>query len=405
MSFFGVPLRNGLPIGLGSGAGFGVPAFDPQQLFSNGEQGAWYDPSDFSTLFQDDAGVTPVTAVAQPVRLILDKSRGVSLGSQLMPNGGPFVNTTGWSGAASATVSAVSGNLRITRGATAGAQSATAQYTGAVIGAWYALTVNIVANPSNVNITVQSYGNTILANSATSSATGIRTIYYKADRTNPFVILRIETGAQNNYVDFSLVSVRASLGNHALAPSASSSPTLQQDSGGFLHLLFDGSNDCMSSNTIDFTGTNKITAWAGLTKLSDAARAMVAELGNNVTASIRIEAPIGASTTFGFSSGGTFNQQASVSGIAAPATRVLTGIGDISNDISTLLLNNVSVATNNFDQGTGNYSNNPLFIGARNNSTLWFNGRLYGLIVRGAQSTTSEISDAGLWMNGKTGAY
>ncbi len=47
-------------------------------LFANGEQGAWYDPSDFSTMSQDTAGVTPVTATGQPVGRILDKSgRGV----------------------------------------------------------------------------------------------------------------------------------------------------------------------------------------------------------------------------------------------------------------------------------------------------------------------------------------
>lgn len=43
-------------------------------LFAAGEQGAWYDPSDFSTLFQDSAGTTPVTAVQQPVGLMRDKS-------------------------------------------------------------------------------------------------------------------------------------------------------------------------------------------------------------------------------------------------------------------------------------------------------------------------------------------
>jgi hypothetical protein len=43
-------------------------------LFSAGEQGGWYDPSDFSTLFQDSAGTTPVTAAGQPVGRMLDKS-------------------------------------------------------------------------------------------------------------------------------------------------------------------------------------------------------------------------------------------------------------------------------------------------------------------------------------------
>ena len=49
-------------------------AFSPLSLFSAGEQGAWYDPSDLSTLFQDAAGTAPVTAVEQPVGRMLDKS-------------------------------------------------------------------------------------------------------------------------------------------------------------------------------------------------------------------------------------------------------------------------------------------------------------------------------------------
>lgn len=36
--------------------------------------GAWFDPSDMSTLYQDAAGTTPVTVVEQPVGKMLDKS-------------------------------------------------------------------------------------------------------------------------------------------------------------------------------------------------------------------------------------------------------------------------------------------------------------------------------------------
>lgn len=43
-------------------------------MFAAGEQGAWYDPSDFSTMFQDSAGTIAVTAVGQPVGMIKDKS-------------------------------------------------------------------------------------------------------------------------------------------------------------------------------------------------------------------------------------------------------------------------------------------------------------------------------------------
>lgn len=49
-------------------------AFSLESLFSSGEQGGCYDPSDLSTLFQDSAGATPVTATGQSVRLMRDKS-------------------------------------------------------------------------------------------------------------------------------------------------------------------------------------------------------------------------------------------------------------------------------------------------------------------------------------------
>lgn len=45
-----------------------------EALFANSEVGAWYDPSDLTTMFQDRAGTTPVTADGQTVGKILDKS-------------------------------------------------------------------------------------------------------------------------------------------------------------------------------------------------------------------------------------------------------------------------------------------------------------------------------------------
>jgi len=59
-----------------------TPRFSPRRLFRSGEAGVWFDPSDLSTLFQDAAGTTPVTAAGQPVGLILDKSGNASNASQ-----------------------------------------------------------------------------------------------------------------------------------------------------------------------------------------------------------------------------------------------------------------------------------------------------------------------------------
>jgi len=49
-------------------------SFSPLSLFAASEPGFWYDPSDLSTLFQDTAGTTPVTAAGQSVARINDKS-------------------------------------------------------------------------------------------------------------------------------------------------------------------------------------------------------------------------------------------------------------------------------------------------------------------------------------------
>ena len=42
-------------------SGGGAVPFSIADLFASSEQGAWYGPSDLSTLFQDSAGTTPVT--------------------------------------------------------------------------------------------------------------------------------------------------------------------------------------------------------------------------------------------------------------------------------------------------------------------------------------------------------
>lgn len=51
-----------------------LPPFSITSLWAAGEPGAWYDPSDLASQFQDAAGTIPVTAVEQPAGKILDKS-------------------------------------------------------------------------------------------------------------------------------------------------------------------------------------------------------------------------------------------------------------------------------------------------------------------------------------------
>lgn len=77
------------------------PSFNLEilKLFANGEQGFWYDPNDMGTMFQDAAGTVPVTSAGQAVGLVLDKSKGLVLGIELLTNGDFSSGFSDWSNA------------------------------------------------------------------------------------------------------------------------------------------------------------------------------------------------------------------------------------------------------------------------------------------------------------------
>jgi hypothetical protein len=252
--------------------------FNPSRLFVAGEQGVWYDPSDFTTMFQDAAGTTPA-ALDQPVGLLRDKS------------------------------------------------------------------------------------------------------------------------GRNN---------------HASQTTLAARPVLKQDANGMYYLLFDGIDDCLFTGSINFSATNKVTAWSGVRKLLDA-RGTLFELGTGSSVgSFAIEAPDAAAAArytmrlIGDVGAGTV---ATPSSYAAPITNVITPIYDLAAATN---LTKMDMRVNGVDQamvnvsgtvGAGNFGNYPLYIGRRNNNSLQWSGRLYSLIIRGAQSTASQIVSAEAWVNGKTKAY
>lgn len=182
-------------------------------------------------------------------------------------------------------------------------------------------------------------------------------------------------------------------GNHVTFANV----TLEQDSAGKKYLSANGTSSA-GQVTIDFSGTDEITAFAGVHKASDAARAMIFELGNGVLNSFRLEGPFtnGVGHYVFVSAGGSAATATALA--AAPVTTVLTGIGDISGDVATIRANGAVAQASVADQGAGNYRNDVFNIFARNAGSLFFSGRLYGLIVRGAASTAGQIADAERYM-------
>ncbi|MCZ4343146.1 hypothetical protein O4H52_16125 [Sphingomonadaceae bacterium G21617-S1] len=266
---------------LGLGAGCGLPSggngFHPASLFANGEQGAWYDPSDLSTMFQDPAGTIPAV-VDGAIGLIRDKSGH---------------------------------------------------------------------------------------------------------------------------------------GNHASQSTAASKPTLRQ-SGGLYYLEFDGVDDFLSTNAIDFSSTNKATVWLGLRKIIDTTACIVELTANgDVNDGGFYIVPVSVGQVYKISVGGnsgTKNQR-SYGPYTAPITQILSasfnsGSGDSVSALS-FRSNGVTVGGTNSSSSSdsGSLANAAIYLGRRGGVSLPFNGRIYGMIIRGGASDIVAIGSAEIWMNGKTSAY
>lgn len=69
--------------------------WSPLDLFKDGKQGVWYDPSDKSTLFQDAEGTIPVTKDGDPVALMRDKSGNDNHATQAVSAARPIYKTDG----------------------------------------------------------------------------------------------------------------------------------------------------------------------------------------------------------------------------------------------------------------------------------------------------------------------
>ena len=184
------------------------------------------------------------------------------------------------------------------------------------------------------------------------------------------------------------------------------------DSSGFpRYLKFDGIDDGMyTPANLNLSGTAQATVFAGVRKLDNTNALQLVELstavGSNVGAFSMPTNDIGAGRWATYLSSSTGLVSASAAGTTAPITTVNAGLYDIalSADEARLRINGTQVATSGASSaGTGNFGTYPLFIGSRNNTTLFFNGYIYSLIVVGAASTAAQISSTESWINVKEG--
>ena len=195
-----------------------------------------------------------------------------------------------------------------------------------------------------------------------------------------------------------LIRDKSGRNNHAYQTDSASHPILRKNAvTGANYLEFDGFDDFLQTNNIDFTGTDKVSLFAGVRKQSTTL-AMLCELSPNLNINngcFYLTASGGSSASSSFTTKGTTPQNgsaAAITGYDSPITIVLTGKGGIAQDLSEIRINGVLGSSATADQGAGNYGNHPLYIGRRGGTSLPFNGHIYGLISIGKLTTDSETA-------------
>jgi len=199
-------------------------SFSPLSLFANGEQGGWYDPSDLTTLYQDAAGTTPVTAVEQPVGLVLDKSKGLVLGSELVTNGDFSNGTTGWTVGPTSTFSVVDGQIK------AVSTSADAAYFGQLVpvvaGKFYEVRFTTVSDGTAkiARVFVGSFWSGV---AITPNSFGTHRVIWQATSTGNVAFWPYgSSGGAGTYILCDNISVRELPGNHLSQSTAAARPVL-----------------------------------------------------------------------------------------------------------------------------------------------------------------------------------
>lgn len=427
MSYFGIPIRNGLPIGLGSVAplasGGGSP-FSPLSLFSGGAPGAWYDPSDFTTLFQDSAGTTPVTAVEQPVGRMLDKSGNGNHAFQATSASRPVLRArynllTKTEDLANPAWEKTSTTVTTATTATIAAGGRIAQYFNATV-LQYTTRVSLSGSGTvEVKLMTAGYAGVAFQIITLSATPQVVTLIGTPPGGSTLIGLAISSTAG---ASITVAEPDLRVSNDGITQPVYQRVNTATDyaTAGFLpYLKFDGVDDSLSTNSISFTSTDKMSVFAGVRKLSDTAYQVVSELSTNSATqngAFSFLATSGAgpsvSNALGFGLRGSAAAAYDATSFPAPSSYVMSSQFDIGgaaivDEIKPRINGAIPTLTSTgaANAGTGNFGNYPLFIGRRNNASLPFNGQLYSMIVVGKAVTNGELSSTETYVNQKTGAY
>lgn len=363
------------------------------QLFSalpGGTPGLCYRYADSRFNASQRNGSTGFGASSGPLGLVLDQARGAldALGPNLAPGDGAFDSATGWtvgaswsigSGVASRAVDAVASNLSFAAG----------------VEAEKTYLVSWEQSGQTLAVYLGTVGGVLISNNA---ATGPLQFVVKATVSGGLVFR-----ANQPITSLDKVSVREIPGTHAWALSDAARPSLGGFAGGStLSAQFNGTNSATQTvATLDMTSTDEVTVIAVVRSLTDEVR-VIAELTNvwsSNNGTFLLNRSTGNQNQFG--SRGTNGVPVSVGGVTQPDSAVIVGRAKISSPVVGGRRNSASEVTSSSSQGTGNYGNHLLNIGARNaaSPSLFYNGHIAALCIVGRQPSSLPVD----WLQTMTG--
>jgi hypothetical protein len=194
---------------------------NPLSAFTGGKQGWWREAADPRygpvTMWQDSAGTTPVTAVEQPVGLVLDRKHGLARGAELTTNSG-FDTDTVWTKGLGWTISGGASRFETTGAA------ATLYHTTAALVAGNAYEVTIVVSAITAGGVFGRFeGGTAVAGTPHTTVGTHRSIMFAVAGNTQLGIRAVST-TTGLVVDS--VSIKELPGNHNIQATAADRPVL-----------------------------------------------------------------------------------------------------------------------------------------------------------------------------------
>lgn len=373
----------------------GGGSFSPLSLFTGEVVGAWYEPSDYSTLFQEASGATAVSAVGQSIGLILDKSKSFALGSELNDGLDVLAN---WTVFGTNTIAQDGDAIKITYGSNAfGAysllQAAKGLSTNLTVGQWYKVTGQAKVNTGSVNVSISTAS--VWNSSAITSTTYVDfTIYFLCDNATTNYIFANNMAAGEE-VWIRGISVKSLAGNHAYQLTSAARPIIRAED----FIDFDGSNDLASvfasggSTTAFFLCTCIYLDSASLTQT------IWSDAGSNTGFRVRINSS--NQLEFSAGNGSSYTTATTTETVSAAGKYLITVWHDGSN--LNAQLGNATAATTAFATATAGTSGFTL---GRDNGAAsnYLNGRISATIyVKNSALTEAQRISVQNFVRNKAG--